>query len=141
MPQGLCLRKTLCFPFLLHSLWSLSLLILCIQNHPRAKICLLVLEPPTKLKPADGCNVLHVDTDLQKVPQYIPSSHSFRNDEFYQDEGRNIRMCICVNIEDSFISRVILFLLILSLKIFCVWCSFTCFSVCCYRKVCEVVVT
>lgn len=33
---------------------------------------------------------------------------------------RNIRICICVNIEYSFISRVILFLLILSLKIFCV---------------------
>ena len=56
------MRKTLCLPFLLHSLWSLSLLILCIQNHPRAKICLLVLEPPPNLKPADGCNVLHVDT-------------------------------------------------------------------------------
>ena len=109
------MRKTLCLPFLLHSLWSLSLLILCIQNHPRAKICLLVLEPPPNVKPAYGCNVLHVDTDLQKVPQYIPSPHSFRNDELYQDEGRNIRMCICVNIEYSFISRVILFLLITNL--------------------------
>lgn len=49
----LYIRKTLCLPFL-HSFGSLSLLILCIQNHLRAELYLLVLEPPSKLKPADG---------------------------------------------------------------------------------------
>ncbi|XP_030888644.1 lanC-like protein 3 [Leptonychotes weddellii] len=36
------------------------------MNHRRAKIYCLVLEPPTKLKPADGFNVLRMDVDLQK---------------------------------------------------------------------------
>lgn len=75
------LEKLLCLPLLLHSSWSLSLLILCIQNHPRAKIHFLVLEPPTKVKPPDGFNVLHTDVDLQRVRKHTPSSHAFRNYE------------------------------------------------------------
>lgn len=62
----LYVRKTLCLPFLC-SFGSLSLLILCIQNHPRAEIYLLVLQLFTKLKLADGFNVLHMDINLQKV--------------------------------------------------------------------------
>lgn len=102
---------------------SLSLLSLCIQNHPGATIYALALEPSTKLKPADGFNVLHMDIDLQKVPKNTLSSH-FRNYEHSKKIKGETSGCVyvyvCVDTEYSFLSRVILFLLMCSFCILCV---------------------
>lgn len=118
----LYVRKTLCLP-LLRSFGSLPLLILCIENHPKAKIYLLVLQLSTKLKLADGFNVLHMDINLQKVPKYTPSSHSFRDNGHSKkmEGGRNTwSVYICVNTEYNYFSRVIPFRLMLF--VLCVWC-------------------
>lgn len=110
----------MCLPLFLHSSWSLSLLSLCIQNHPRAKIYLLVLEPPSKLKPADGFNVSPMGNDLLKVPKYTPSSR-FRNYEHCKKVRGGTSGCVYlgVNTEYSFLSRVIPFLLMLYFCILC----------------------